>query len=268
MPNKLWLIVGPSGTGKTTLVKNVVAQGYGIEAISYTTRLPRASETDGKDYYFISKKKFTKMLKNNEFIEHVVYNNNFYGVSKKEINEKLLKNNVFLITEGNGAKQLKEIYKDLAVVVFLVPPSIAELKQRLFQRNESEETVNQRIHLLEEEMSYRYLAEIEVWPDLKEYMAQQVILATLGIGEPKVFDVKTLKDQLKVSTAKYFSNYLIVRKWLGGHWEQWTLFNNKLVWVPVVTCSNNIKLQPGFFFQNLVTCECHNENTKTSLSLH
>jgi hypothetical protein len=201
------------------------------------------------------------MVKNKEFVEHVVYNTNFYGISRDEIDSKLSKNHVLLVTEGDGAEQLKEIYKDKAVVIFLVPPSLDELKTRLKNRNESDKLIEQRLALVEHELGYRSMADIEIWPDSKENMITQMCMAFCGVTYPKVFEVNTLWDQLKVSTVRYFSFYAFIRKWVGGHWEEWTVgpLSNKSVWLPVTKCYKQTKFQPGFFLNKLKACECYDD---------
>ena len=120
-----------------------------------TTRLPREGEANGKDYFFVSKEEFESKIKANDFLEYATYNNNYYGTPKSIINDKL-NNNIDVITEIeiNGAKNIKEIYKD-SVLIYILPPSLSELEDRLRLRHtEDEETIQKRMNITKEEIKH------------------------------------------------------------------------------------------------------------------
>ncbi|MEN9928839.1 MAG: hypothetical protein RLZZ231_760 [Bacteroidota bacterium] len=147
---KLLVFSAPSGSGKTTIVKHLLAQpDLNLEfSISCTTRAPRGEEIDGKDYYFISLQDFKNYIKAEDFIEwEEVYRDNFYGTLKSEV-ERIWaqgKNVIFDIDVAGGLR-IKSKYKHETLAVFVKPPSVDELKRRLKERStESDDKINMRI---------------------------------------------------------------------------------------------------------------------------
>lgn len=147
---KLIVFSAPSGSGKTTIVKYLLAQEeLRLDfSISATSRAPRETEIDGKDYYFLDLSNFKQKIKNNEFLEwEEVYRDNFYGTLKSEIDRiwDLGKNVIFDI-DVVGGLDIKGIYPDRTLAVFVQPPSIEELKIRLKKRKtETEDKINMRV---------------------------------------------------------------------------------------------------------------------------
>lgn len=137
MPLKGSLIVvsAPSGAGKTTLCSAILKSLDSIAfSISYTTRKPRGGEVDGVDYYFVSEERFKEMIERGEFAEWAVVHGNYYGTSRKTIDDLMERNiDVLLDIDVQGAKQIKALYPE-AVLVFIMPPSFEELKKRLYTR--------------------------------------------------------------------------------------------------------------------------------------
>ena len=154
----LIIISAPSGTGKTTLCKTIRKICPEINwSISYTTRLKRANEFDGKDYNFISKKTFDGLIKNNELAEWENVHGSLYGTSKKTLNE-IIKKNKFLLLELDvkGALKLKKMYPKKTFSIFIIPPSFEVLRKRLKIRNtESENLIKIRLKRFEEEINYK-----------------------------------------------------------------------------------------------------------------
>ncbi len=156
---KLIIFSAPSGSGKTTIVHHLLAQKELNLAfsISATSREKRGQEVDGKDYYFISTKKFKKLIKKDKFIEHEeVYTNNYYGTLKKEV-KRLRKEgkNVIFDIDVIGGLNIKKQFSNKALAVFVKPPSIEEMERRLRDRKtDSEEKIVERIAKAEREMSY------------------------------------------------------------------------------------------------------------------
>ena len=150
---KLFVVSGPSGVGKDTIVSKYLENNEGHLSVSATTRKPRENEQDGVDYYFLSKKEFKKQIKEDNFLEYAEYNNNYYGTPKSKVEEYLNKGiNVFLIIEVQGALQIKNIIKD-SILIFILPPTLEELEERLKTRNlDSKETIDSRLKIAIEEI--------------------------------------------------------------------------------------------------------------------
>jgi guanylate kinase len=147
---KLLVFSAPSGSGKTTIVRHLLAQpDLNLEfSISCTTREPRGEEVDGKDYYFISWDEFKKHIKAEDFVEwEEVYTDNFYGTLKTEVERiwALGKHVIFDIDVAGGLR-IKHKFPNETLAVFVKPPSVDELKRRLKERStESEDKINMRI---------------------------------------------------------------------------------------------------------------------------
>lgn len=136
---KLIVISGASGVGKGTVVKAMMAQREDLYfSVSATTRPPRPGEVDGKDYYFVTREEFEKMIARGEMLEYDEHAQNYYGTPKAQIEEKRSRGHVLLDIEPNGAKNVKKNYPE-AVLIFVMPPSLAELERRLRGRNDTPE---------------------------------------------------------------------------------------------------------------------------------
>lgn len=131
----LFIVSAPAGTGKTTLVEKLVEElPHAVRSISYTTRPPRAGEKDGRDYHFVSFQEFHRKIEKGEFLEYAEVFGHFYGTAKKCVDSLLNKNlDTVLVIDTQGALALKKSCK--GVYIFLSPPSIEELKERLQKRN-------------------------------------------------------------------------------------------------------------------------------------
>ena len=154
---KIIIISGPSGVGKGTITKKILEdKNLNVNiSISCTTRKKRDHEIDGKDYFFIDKEKFAEMIQNNELLEYADVFSNYYGTPKKYCYDQIKQGkNIILEIETDGASKIKEkINKEDIISIFLIPPSIHELKVRLMNRNtESEEQIQQRIKKAELEL--------------------------------------------------------------------------------------------------------------------
>ena len=149
------VLSSPSGAGKTTLVKKISKnRNYSI-SISHTTRLPRPNEKNGKDYFFISKNNFKKLIKKKEFLEHAKVFDNYYGSSKKLVIDKLKKGqNIVFDIDWQGTRQIRNKrlnYKLLTI--FILPPSKAELFKRLKKREKKNmKTVRKRMKEFKKDM--------------------------------------------------------------------------------------------------------------------
>lgn len=135
--NKIIIISSPSGAGKTTLCKMIIKKVKNvILSISYTSRNMRLNEVNGKDYYFVSKEKFSKLEKDNYFIESSSNFNNFYGSPLKNIRQSnLLNKNLLFDIDWKGARKIRKKFKKKDVIdIFILPPSVKELRKRLIKR--------------------------------------------------------------------------------------------------------------------------------------
>ena len=149
----LVIISGPSGSGKGTIVSDLVKKDNYCLSISVTTRAPRAYEKEGVHYFFRSRDDFEQMKENDQLLEWACFCGNFYGTPKSYVEEKLAEGkNVILEIEVQGALQVKKLYPK-CVLVFTMPPSLEELKKRLTGRGtEDEKTIEKRIHRALEEI--------------------------------------------------------------------------------------------------------------------
>jgi len=158
MKGKLIIFCAPSGAGKTTIVKHLLQQGFHLEfSISATSREARRTETDGKDYYFLSAEEFAARVENDEFLEwEEVYKGTMYGTLKSEVERiRNQRKNVIFDVDVVGGLNIKKYYGDKALAVFVQPPSVEELRNRLQCRStESEEKIKMRIAKAEHELSY------------------------------------------------------------------------------------------------------------------
>ena len=157
MANKEGLLIlfsGPSGVGKDTVLDVVLNKNKELQkSISLTTRNIRDNETDGKDYYFISVPEFERMIANGEVLEYAQYGSNLYGTPKGPVDKWLSEGKtVVLKIEVQGAENIKKLYPD-SVGIFLLPPSMDVLENRLRSRGtEDEEDVKKRLEIAQNEM--------------------------------------------------------------------------------------------------------------------
>lgn len=159
----LAVVSGFSGAGKGTIMKALLEKydNYAL-SISATTRDPRPGEADGREYFFMSEEQFEKMIAEDALIEHARYVNHYYGTPRRYVESKMQEGkDVILEIEIQGAKKVKEQYPD-ALLIFVVPPSAGELKNRLVHRGtETAEVIEKRLKRAREESdgmdSYEYI---------------------------------------------------------------------------------------------------------------
>ena len=152
---KLVVLTGPSGVGKGTLVRALLSRHSKLYlSISATTRSPRSSEIDGKDYYFIGKTEFENMIQQNQLLEWAQYADNYYGTPRIDVQEKINKGFIVLLeVEVAGAEAIKKTFTN-ALRIFISPPSLAELESRLRGRaTDSEQAITKRLKLAKEELA-------------------------------------------------------------------------------------------------------------------
>jgi len=178
---KLFIFSAPSGAGKTTLVKHLLQAGLDLEfSVSATSRQKRPEETDGQDYYFLSADAFRKKIEDGAFLEwEEVYKDHFYGTLKSEV-ERIWSNGKHVIFDVDvvGGLNIKKQYKDLALAVFVMPPTPEHLEQRLRGRStESEENLKKRLDKANHELSFAdQFDEILINDDLEKAKNEATIL--------------------------------------------------------------------------------------------
>lgn len=173
---KLIVISGASGVGKGTVLGIMMEKRKDLSfSVSATTRPPRPGEIDGVHYYFITREKFEAMIAAGEFLEYDAHAANYYGTPRAQAEEKQSHGPVLLDIEPKGAKQVKEKAPD-AVLIFIMPPSVAELERRLRGRGDtSEEQIQMRMERATWEMEQRVWYDHVVVNDDPNRCAQEIL---------------------------------------------------------------------------------------------
>lgn len=159
MQGKLIIFSAPSGSGKSTIINKLMSE-YGLQgrfSISATSRKPRGSEQDGVEYYFLTEEDFRKRISEGDFLEYEeVYPGCFYGTLRSEVDRSLDRGeNVILDIDVQGGLNVKKIYGDRALTLFIQPPSIERLRERLERRGtDAPEVIERRLAKAETELSF------------------------------------------------------------------------------------------------------------------
>jgi guanylate kinase len=164
------ILSSPSGAGKTTLAKKIADKDNNFKvSISYTTRAPRPNEINGVDYNFVSIEEFQKLSNQNKFLEQAKVFGNYYGTLKGPIEQDLLKGKDYLFDiDWQGTEQVKKIMPSDIVPVFILPPSIEHLEDRLKKREErNKELIEQRMKMAKGEITH--------WKDYKYIVVNEDI---------------------------------------------------------------------------------------------
>ena len=152
------VISAPSGSGKTTLCSELLRRKPHIKfSVSCTTRPKREHEVDGVNYHFLSEQEFIEKVQNNEFIEFENVHGYFYGTLRKTLEDALTQQEMILFdVDVNGAMAIKSNYSENTCTIFILPPSLDDLKKRLIHRgSETEERINKRLERTAQEMEYK-----------------------------------------------------------------------------------------------------------------
>jgi guanylate kinase len=198
--HKLFVISSPSGGGKTSLINKLFEDSRSAnfeKSISDTSRQKRQGDLEGKDYYFLSEKDFKDKIKKEEYVEYATVFGNFYGTSKGEIKTKYNNSNLVLELDWQGAYAVKKIFDD-AKLIFLVPPSLDDLKQRLIKRNlDSSESIENRLSEAKKEIRksemYDFLVLNDDFDKAFEDLSQILFESILPID----FNSRASKDLIK-----------------------------------------------------------------------
>ena len=156
MPGTLTIITAPSGAGKTTLVRGLLARDPKVRlSVSYTTRSPRPGERDAEDYHFVDVARFRSLRDQGEFLEWAEVHGNYYATSRTWLREQIQGgNDILLEIDWQGAQQVRKVFPD-CVGVFILPPSIEELESRLRGRGtDSDEVISRRLLAARSEMRH------------------------------------------------------------------------------------------------------------------
>ncbi len=191
----IFVISAPSGAGKTTLCKKILSRNPNIrQSVSFTTREPRRGEKNGEDYHFIAKKTFQEMIRRDEFIEWAEVHGNFYGTSRKGL-ERLLRSgfDVILDIDTQGARQIRNSFRE-GVFIFILPPSIKALRERLHDRkSNTKEDMRRRLKR----------AAVEI----KDYKMYDYVIVNDILGD-------SVKELEAILTARRLSSDRIDPKWI------------------------------------------------------
>lgn len=184
----IFVVTAPSGAGKTTMVAALLAADPQIKlSVSYTTRAPRDGEVDGKNYHFVSREQFIAMLQRSEFLESAEVYGNFYGTSQLWIQQQLdAGNDILLEIDWQGAQQVRKLFPQ-AIGIFILPPSLQALEQRLCGRGtDSAESIAKRMASARDEIThvdeFEYVIVNEVIADAIQDLISVVRTYRLGIA--------------------------------------------------------------------------------------
>ena len=172
----LIVVSAPSGCGKSTILARLMDRWNDLRfSISATTRAPRGDEQDGKEYYFVTEEKFAEMIEAGEFLEYAEYSTFHYGTPRTPVVRQLEEgHDVYLDIEVKGAMQVKEQYPE-ALLIFLMPPSLAELRRRLISRGtDSMEVIERRLRTAEFELGFRDRFDFVVVNDALDRAVEEV----------------------------------------------------------------------------------------------
>ena len=200
MKGEIFILSAPAGSGKTTISQLLLKEIPNLKMITTcTTRKKREGEIDGEDYHFLTEEEFKKDIKEGNFLEYAVVHGNYYGTPKKPVLEEVEKgNDVLLVIDIQGMKSVKKMLNGQVEIttIFILPPSIKEMENRMKRRGETEEEMRKRFETAKREIPnwkyYDYLVINDILEEAKNKI-KTIILAQRN--KTKRFDVKMIKDE-------------------------------------------------------------------------
>lgn len=181
----LLVFSAPSGSGKSTLINFLMKQGLNLHfSISATSRAPRGNEKNGVEYFFLTPEEFRKKISEDAFVEYEeVYTDSYYGTLKEEVDKRLLKGeNVVFDVDVKGALNIKKIYGEKAYLIFVKPPSIEVLRNRLVERNtDLPEVIERRLSKASYELSFASQFDIQIVNDDLEKAQNELLSAVKNV---------------------------------------------------------------------------------------
>ncbi len=202
----LYIISAPSGAGKSSLVRAIVHKlADVVVSVSHTTRPMREGEVDGQDYHFIDESRFSAMVEQGDFLEHAQVFGNYYGTSKQSIEAQLLSGkDVILEIDWQGARQIRQRMND-SKSVYILPPSIIALKQRLSNRGQdTDEVIDARMREAVSEMShygeFDYIVINDDFDEATEQLASIFVCNRMLLDNQQRRNAELLADLLKANT--------------------------------------------------------------------
>ncbi len=183
----LVIVSGPSGVGKSTICRSVVAKlDNAFLSISTTTRPKSDSETDGKDYWFVTRDEFEKRIEQGQLLEYAEVFGNLYGTGKDNVDEALAQGKVVILEiDVQGARQVKSIYPD-AVMIFILPPKQRDLAERMNGRGRDDEaSAKKRLGMADDEIAaaWRYYNNMVINDDLEQAVDEVIEIINQATGE-------------------------------------------------------------------------------------
>lgn len=196
---QLFIVAAPSGGGKTSLVNQLILSMPQMElSVSHTTRPARPKEKDGKDYFFVTKEHFLDMVKQHAFLEHAQVFENFYGTSKQQIEERLSQGiDIVLDIDWQGAQQIRKLIPE-AISIFLLPPSLDTLRERLQNRQQDKlDVIEKRMHQAQAELTH--YEEFDYLIVNKEFDIALEQLKSIVIAERLKKDIQVVRERKLLS---------------------------------------------------------------------
>ncbi len=201
MPGNLFVVCAPSGAGKTSLVAELLKREPSVRlSISYTTRAPRQGEANGREYHFVDRAEFERMIAAADFLEHASVHGNFYGTSRRWIERELAgDHDVLLEIDWQGAAQVRKLFPAL-IGMFILPPSLDELRRRLLGRGkDTPETIERRLAGAREEISHVLEFEYIIVNDRFEQALEEMLAV--------VHAARVARSRQSLRLAKLFAEF-------------------------------------------------------------
>lgn len=180
----IFIVSGPSGAGKTTMVDGLMAQFPDLSlSVSFTTRTPRAAEVDGRDYHFVDAAEFEQRRENHEFAESAEVHGSLYGTPRAPLDDAIANGRDMLLDiDIQGARRLKRLYRDAAVAMMVFPPAWDELRRRLFdRRTDDDDSIARRLSRAPEEANA--LPEYDYWIRNADREASIALVSAIVLAE-------------------------------------------------------------------------------------